>query len=87
MCVIVFHIAVNECSIRDVMLHVSGKLMHIISVITHFVFWKLISLCVIACFKEESLYGYNLFYIHSICQSLVVTYYAGLHKSRARNHD
>jgi hypothetical protein len=41
MCVIGFHIVGNECSIRDVMLHVSGKLMHIITVIAHFVFLKL----------------------------------------------
>jgi len=41
MCVIGFHIAGNECSIRDVMLHVSGTLMQIITFITHFVFHKL----------------------------------------------
>jgi hypothetical protein len=41
MCVIGFHIAGNEYSIRDMTLHVSGKLMHVITVITHFVFQKL----------------------------------------------
>jgi hypothetical protein len=70
MCVIGFHSAGNDYSVQDVMLHVHGKLLYTIIIITQFVFKNFTCRAVHNCtFKEEGLYAVYFLFRHSICQS------------------